>query len=218
LRVAAVAGRRVGHGLLVAACPLEEAALLVAVREAVERQVLVAEPGGDAYVFRHALLQEVVETDLLPGERRQLHAALARSLTADPGLAGGTPAETAAEVAAHWYQSHDLAMALPAAVAAGIAAEQTLAFAEALQQFERALELWDLVPEVAAGLPLDRVAVLQRAAQAASQAGNEQRAVALVRAAGAAVDAAAEPVRAALLAEELGYYLGWSGGDEGLDA
>jgi DNA-binding CsgD family transcriptional regulator/tetratricopeptide (TPR) repeat protein len=220
LRVAAVAGRRVGHGLLAAACPLEEAALLMAVREAVEQQLLVAEPGGDAYVFRHALVREVVLDDLLPGERRQLHAALARSLTTDPGLAGGTPAETAAEVAVHWYDSHDLARALPAAVAAGVAAEETLAFAEAQQQFERALELWDLVPEVAAGLPLDQVGLLGRAAEAAYQAGDLQRAVALVRPALASVDATAEPVRAALLAEQLGSYLMWwlAGSDEALDA
>jgi predicted ATPase len=45
LRAAAVAGRRVGHGLLAAACPLGEAVLLGAVREAVEHQVLVADPG-----------------------------------------------------------------------------------------------------------------------------------------------------------------------------
>jgi DNA-binding CsgD family transcriptional regulator len=218
VRVAAVAGRRVGHGLLAAACPLEEAALLAAVRDAVEQQVLVAEPSGDAYVFRHALVREVVADDLLPGERRQLHAALATCLTADPGLAGGTPAETAAEVAVHWYESHDRARALPAAVAAGVAAEQTLAFAEAKRHFERALDLWDLVPDVAAGLSLDRVTVLQRAAHAAHEAGDEQQAVALVRAAGAAVDPAAEPVRAALLAEELGHYLWISGSDEASDA
>jgi len=197
LRAAAVAGRRAGHELLAAVCRLEEAALLEAVREAVEHQVLVADPGGDAYSFRHALFQEVVEADLLSGERRQLHAALARSLTAHPELGGGTPAQTAAEVAVHWYESHDLTQALPAAVAAGVAAEQGLAFAEAKRHFERALDLWDQVPDIAAGLPLDRAGLLGRAAQAAHLAGDHQRAVALVRAALACVDAAAGPGRAA---------------------
>jgi DNA-binding CsgD family transcriptional regulator/tetratricopeptide (TPR) repeat protein len=219
LRVAAVTGRRVGHGLLAAAGTLEEAALLEAVREAVEHHLLVPDADGEAYAFRHALVQEVVQGDLLPGERGQLHAALARSLTAQPELAGGTPAQTAAEVAVHWYEAHDLAQALPAAVAAGIAAEQALAFAEAQRHFERAVDLWDQVPEVAAGLPLDRAELLGRAAEAAYLAGDQQqRAVTLARAALASIDAAAEPVRAALLAERLGWYLWLFDSDAALDA
>src|SRR4029453_17523970 len=110
---------------------LDQGMLIEAVREAVDHQLLVANPDDDAYVFRHALLQEVVEADVLPGERRQLHAALARCLDAHPELAAGTPAETAAELAAHWVRSHDPARALPALVAAGKAAEEGLAFAEA---------------------------------------------------------------------------------------
>jgi DNA-binding CsgD family transcriptional regulator len=219
LRVAAVAGERVGHGLLAAACGLDHAELLQALREAVERHVLVADADGDAYSFRHALLQEVVQADLLPGERRHIHAALAHSLTAHPELAGGTPAQTAAELAVHWYEAHDLAQALPAAVAAGVAAEQALAFAETQRQFERAVELWDQVPDAAAGLPLDRAELLGRAAEAAHLAGEQQqRAVTLARTALASVDAAAEPVRAALLAERLGWYLWLFDSDAALDA
>jgi DNA-binding CsgD family transcriptional regulator len=218
LRVAAVAGRRVGHGLLAATGTLEESALLEAVRDAVEHHVLIPDAGGDAYAFRHALLQEVIDADLLPGERRQLHAALARSLAAQPELAGGTPAQTAGELAVHWYEGHELAQALPAAITAGTAAEQALAFAEAQRHLERAIELWDRVPEVAAGLPLDRAGLLALAAQAANFAGDLQRAITLVRAALANVDAAAEPVRAGLLAERLGWYLSQVGSPEALDA
>jgi DNA-binding CsgD family transcriptional regulator len=218
LRVAAVAGRRVGHGLLAAACPLKEPVLLEALRDAVEHHVLIPDAGGGAYSFRHALLQEVVEADLLPGERSQLHAALARSLTAHPMLAGGTSAQIAAEVAVHWFESRELAQALPAAVAAGEAAEQALAFAEAKRHFDRALDLWDQVPDVAAGLPLDRAELLGRTAQAAYLAGDLQRAITLARAAPANVDAAAEPVRAALLGERLGWYLSLSGSPEALEA
>ncbi|HEX6675471.1 MAG TPA: AAA family ATPase [Actinomycetes bacterium] len=218
LRIAAVAGRRVGHGLLAAAWPLEEGTLLQAVREAVDHQLLLTSPDDDAYVFRHALLQEVVEADTLPGERRELHAALARSLDAHPELAAGTPAETAAELAVHWFESHDLARALPALVAAGGAAEQGLAFAEAKRHFERALDLWDQLPEIAARLPLDRAGLFDRAAKAAHQIGDDQRAAALARTGLDHLDAAAEPVRAALLAERLGSYLWLSGSDGSLDA
>jgi hypothetical protein len=120
-------------------------------------------------------------------------------------------------VAVHWDHSHDLAQALPAAVAAGVAAEQSLAFAEAQRHFERALELWDQVPDVAAGLSLDRAGLLELAGEAAHLAGDQQHAVALMRAAVASVDGAAEPVRAGLLAERLGSYLVWAG-DEALGA
>jgi tetratricopeptide (TPR) repeat protein len=219
LRVAAAAGRRMSHGLLAATSALKAPALLDAVREAVEHHLLVPDVDGGAYGFRHALLQEVIDADLLPGERRQLHAALARALTAHPELAGGTPAQTAAEVAVHWYEGHELAQALPAAITAGEAAEQALAFAEAQRQFERALGLWDQVPEVAAGLLLDRADLLGRAAEAAFLASDPECAVTLARAALARVDAAAEPVRAALLAEQLGSYLMWwpAGTDEALE-
>jgi DNA-binding CsgD family transcriptional regulator len=218
LRVAAVAGRRVGHGLLAAGCPLQEPVLLEAVREAVEHHLLVPDAAGDAYSFRHALVQEVIDADLLPGERHKLHAALARALTDHPELAGGTPAQTVAEVAVHWYESRDLAQALPAAVAAGTAAEQALAFAEAQRHFERALDLWDQVPDGAAGLPLDRAELLGRAAEAANFAGDLECAITLVRAAMENVGAATEPVRVGLLAERLGWYLSQTGSTEALDA
>jgi tetratricopeptide (TPR) repeat protein len=219
LRVAAVAGRRVGHGLLAAACGLDQADLLPALREAVEHHVLVPHQDGEGYSFRHALLQEVIQADLLPGERRQLHASLARSLTAQPGLAGGTPAETAAELATHWYESHDLAQALPAAVVAGVAAEQALAFAEAQHHFERAADLWSRAPEAAAELAatgerLDRVALLGRAAEAAFRVAKSDRAVVLLRTARSELDAEAEPLRAGVLTARLAHVMR-VGGKEG---
>jgi ATP/maltotriose-dependent transcriptional regulator MalT len=103
-------------------------------------------------------------------------------------------------------------------VAAGVAAEQSLAFAEAQRHFERALDIWDQVPDVAAGLPLDRAGLLGRAAEAAYWAGDQQRAVALARAAQASVDATAEPVRAGMLAERLGWYQWMSDSDGALGA
>jgi DNA-binding CsgD family transcriptional regulator len=215
LRVAAVAGRRVGHGLLAAACGLDQAELLVALREAVEHHVLVPHPDGEGYAFRHARLQEVIQADLLPGERRQLHATLARSLTAHPELASGTPAQTAAELATHWYEGRDLGRALPAAVAAGVAAEQALAFAEAQHHFERAAGLWPRAPGAAAELAarerLDRVALLGRAAEAAYRVARSDRAVALLRTALNELHAQADPLRAGVLTARLANFLRSSG-------
>ena len=56
------------------------AAVRAALREVIDRRVLVAAPDrSDArYVFSHALLREVIHGSLLPGERARLHAQICR--------------------------------------------------------------------------------------------------------------------------------------------
>ena len=78
LRLVAV-GQRTDHPLLAETSGLDERTLRDALREAVDSHILVADDDG-RYRFRHALLREVVEDDLLPGERAALHLALARAL------------------------------------------------------------------------------------------------------------------------------------------
>jgi predicted ATPase len=98
LRVAAAAGPGVTQPLLAAVAGMGEQTLLEGLREAVDQQLLVPEPGGDGYTFRHALLAEAVYSELLPGERVRLHTALADALEA--GLeAGDAPATRAARIA-----------------------------------------------------------------------------------------------------------------------
>jgi DNA-binding CsgD family transcriptional regulator/tetratricopeptide (TPR) repeat protein len=213
LGVAAVAGRRVPHQLLAAVAGLDEPGLDGALRAAVAQQLLVTRPGEDAYQFRHALLQEVVYTGLLPGERARLHAALAAAIAAHPDLAGGTAATVAAELAHHWQAAGDLERALPAAIQAGLAAEKAYAFAEAQRLYERALQLWDRLRRAAELALIDRIALLERAAYTAHVTGDHRRAVELLGAALAGVDAAADPVRAGLLHEQLGHCL-WMTFDE----
>jgi DNA-binding CsgD family transcriptional regulator len=205
LRVAAAAGARVEHELLAEVAGLPEAELLAALREAVSAQVLLVDAADGTYGFRHALVKEAVYGELLPGERTRLHARYAAALAArdtagDPGRA--------AELAWHWYAAHDLERALPAAVAAGQAAEHAYAFAEAQRQFERALELWDRAgadrePRVG----MDKAELLARAGEAAANAGAAERAAALVRSALAELDPAADPLRAAQLTERLAFHL-----------
>jgi tetratricopeptide (TPR) repeat protein len=78
-------------------------------------------------------------------------------------------------------------------VRAGQAAERAAAPAEALEHYQRALELWDQVPGAAASSPLDRVAVLDHAAVAADYADRCELAAALGTRALGQIDAAAEP-------------------------
>jgi DNA-binding CsgD family transcriptional regulator len=200
LKVAAAAGRGVSHQLLVAAAGRPEAELEEGLREAIAAQVLVTDPTNDSYRFRHALLQEVVYGDLLPGERSRLHATYAR-LLADQG--------PAAELAYHCLAGHDLPGALAALVRAADEARAVFAPAEALGHLTAAIELWERVPDAAAVAGIDLVDLNLRAAAAASDSGEFRRAASLAQEA----VAGAEGLRAATANERLANYLLQEEGD-----
>jgi tetratricopeptide (TPR) repeat protein len=181
---------------------MDEAALLGGLHEAVDQQVLLPEPGGQGYVFRHALVAEAVYGELLPGERVRLHRGLASALEAGVE-AGGSPATRAARLAYHWSAAGDQPRALSASLAAADAAERVYAFAEAQLQLERVLALWERVPDAQERVGMDRVAVLSRGAEAAYAAGDPARAAELLREALPLVDEAHQPQRAGLLHEQL---------------
>ncbi|MFL6000537.1 MAG: AAA family ATPase [Streptomyces sp.] len=193
LRTAAVAGRRVEHDLLREAVRLPDETLETALREAIGRQLLV--PGeGDTYAFRHALAREAVYADLLPGERARLHGAFARLLGAR-----GHRAESAAERAHHYRESHDLAEALAASLEAADHAQRVGAPAEELRHLEAALDLWSAVDPAArpSGEGIGRVRLMLRASGAAAHTGELHRAVSLTRAALAGVGQEADSELAA---------------------
>jgi DNA-binding CsgD family transcriptional regulator/tetratricopeptide (TPR) repeat protein len=203
LRVAAAAGPGVTQPLLAAVADLDDQELLAGLREAVDQQLLRPDPaGGEGYVFRHALLAEAVHAELLAGERVRLHTALAAALEAGVE-GGGPPASRAARLAYHWAAAGDQPRALTANIRAAAAALGVYAFAEAQLQLERALALWDQVPDPEAQAGMDRVALLARCAEAAYMAGNPAEAAELVRQALGLVDQARQPRRAGLLHEQL---------------
>jgi DNA-binding CsgD family transcriptional regulator len=204
LRVVAVAGRRVPHRLLAAVAGLDQQTLEEALYAGVADRLLVARPGQDGYDVRHALLREVLDADLLPGERARLHARFAPVLARWPELADPSPVVAAAELAVHWDAAGKPARALPAWVQAGLAAERARAFAEAHRHYQRALQLWDQVSKPEEAARLDRVDLLVRAADAAAFAGTVEQAVALLEAALRHVDPAVEPLRAGVLLARLG--------------
>ena len=213
LRIAAAAGRTVDHALLAAATDLPEAVLNTALRDAVEAYLLTSDSSISGYSFRHALVREAIYSDLLTGERRSLHLRLARAISDQSGSAAAKSA-VAAELAHHWYAAGELAAALPASIAAGAAAEDVYASSEAWLHYKRALEIWDAVDPAPAELPLERLEVLRRAADAALRIGEEDRAIALAREAIARIDERAAPVQAALAHERLGRYLWTAGHDQ----
>ena len=146
-------------------------------REALDANVL--RQAGGSLEFRHPLLREAAYDDLMPDERTRIHGRLAEILQAgvdaeaDPGVAA------LSRLAFHWNAAHDLPRTLAASVRAGLAAKR-LGAAEAVTQLERALSLWDRVPdaEAVAGHPQAELVLLL--GEAASEQGDDERGYALV--------------------------------------
>jgi DNA-binding CsgD family transcriptional regulator len=212
LRVAAVIGRHVDARFLAEVCDLPSGTFDAALEAAIGRRVLVREPGDDAdrLGFRHALIQELIDDELLPGERVRLHRAVAEALSRR--VVSGRPDGPGrwAELADHWVAAHDEPRAFEAALHAADEAVHACAFVAALTQYRRALAGWEVVavPDAIAGF--DRVELLSRAAEVAWLAAVDD--VGLLREAVAEADRQSDPARGALLRGRLGYAL-WASGE-----
>jgi len=174
VRAAACAGRRVSHDLLADVVGLDATALDVALRSAVEGNVLVA-VGPDGYAFRHALLAEAIYDDLLPGERVRLHTAYSTALRS------GDVEGTAAELARHARAAHDVPTAIQSSIRAGDEAMSVGGPDEAAQHYEMALDLLAQGRPDDAEEPTDIVQLTVKAAEAVTASGHPHRAVALVQ-------------------------------------
>jgi DNA-binding CsgD family transcriptional regulator/tetratricopeptide (TPR) repeat protein len=215
VRRAAVVGRHTSHALLSAVSGLPEPALLDALRELVKSHVIVPQ-AGDSYRFRHAITQEAVYSDLLPGERRLLHGLVATALSGDPRLGDGQRSRQTGVLAHHWEASGNSVMALAAMVAAGRAAMDIQGFSEGLQYFRCALALWDEVADtVSAGA--DRPELLAAAARCAYYADQPAVAVQLAEE-GLELLPSDQPIRRALMQEAFGSYLSRVDGGRALAA
>ncbi len=154
-RLVAVGGHPQAYDRLVRIAPALGfgAAVLPVLREAVDAGVLRAAPDG-RYWFTHPLLAEILDGDLLPEQRRQMHASYASVLD------DGDPTD----LADHYHRAE---MTEPAFRWALRAAEATTGAAERLRLYRRALSLWpDLEnPE------MSRIDLWDRVRVAAGQAG-----------------------------------------------
>ena len=169
VRAASAGGRQVRDEVLADVSGLDAAAFEVAVRAAVEYLVLV--PEEDGYRFRHSMLAEAVHEDLLPGERRRLHAAYVAAL----GRLGG---RTAADLARHALAAGDLPVAFASSVRAGDDAVGAGGPDEAARHYTVALDLLD--QGYRPGSDTDVADLVERAAAATAAAGHLLRAQALV--------------------------------------
>lgn len=203
LRVVAVAGQSARHDVLAIVTHMEQAEMVAALREAIDRHLLLASD-DEVMQFRHGLLREVAYEELLPGERLALHAEVAEAVeTVHAGL--DIDAAAASELAHHWYEARDGRRALPALLRAGRAAERMFAFGNAFAHYHLALSLWPTNSETVEGLT--RLDLTMRTAEAAAVTGAYRRAIELVQ---AALDAesvdAPDPMRTGTMLERLAVY------------
>ena len=225
LRIAAVAGLEIDDELVSAASGLPHSAVATALRQAADRGLLVRrDRPPEAYAFRHSLLQQAVERELLPGELRRLHEACAHALERDADAGRHT-----GEIARHWWFADRPERALPAAVAAGLDAEERYAFADARRYYELALVLLDRIPHDSPVPGMDPLDLLAHAADVTALSGDPataanlaRRALGLIRARGTDLGPGTAPVDvrwppstglfAGTFLEHLRWYL-WQAGD-----
>ena len=183
LGIAAVAGRRVRAELLAAVAGIPEGELERPLREALASQIIVTDTSMDidAYRFRHALLAEAVYDDLLPSERRRLHAAYAAVLDARPVPDGVEGASLLSALAHHATAAHEPTRALRAWVGAARAATASYAFSAAMTAYERAIDLWDAVPADDRPDGVDAAGLHHEASLAAMLTGRPDRAMDFAR-------------------------------------
>ncbi|MGI9623242.1 MAG: ATP-binding protein, partial [Acidimicrobiales bacterium] len=194
LRVASVAGAHLDVQLLQTVTGFDRTTMNVALHNLVDAYFLVEQ--DDRFRFRHELTREVFIDELLPGERSDLHAALAEALQrTEPSRIG--------LIAHHWHETVNRPEALSTAVQAGMTINQTGASAEALLHFERAIELWDVVPSDQREVGLDHAQLLLEAAAAAFQAHDFKLCIDLARQGCAELEDAEPLVRALAQADLL---------------
>ena len=171
LRMIAAGGVRVEHELLVAVCDESPEGIDAAASEAIAASVLVID--GTAYAFRHALVHEAIHDQLLPGERVRFHTRYAESLL-------GTGGADATAVSYHWMAAHNVREAFIASIAAFQQARSSFAFATAATMGERAIELWDQVPDASDLAARTKVELLGETSYVLRNAGESERAIALI--------------------------------------
>ena len=206
LRVVAVADRSARHDVLAIVTRMEQSELAAALREAIDRHLLLA-GDNDVMQFRHGLLREAVYDELLPGERPALHAAVAAAVEAvHSGLE--IDAAVASELAHHWYEARDARQALPALLARRAGGGRMFAFGNAFAHYQFALSLWQTDTEPVEGMTRHDLRV--RTAEAAALTGAYHQAIALIQVA-LEEQAATEPASArtgGLLERLAAYHLG----------
>jgi DNA-binding CsgD family transcriptional regulator/tetratricopeptide (TPR) repeat protein len=171
LRAASLGGSVIAPSALAAVMEMSEADVEQQLRPALAANVLVKE--GDGCVFRHRLIREAIDGDMLAGERRRLHAAHAAAIAAQPASAGHCWATLA--LARHWHQAGEDEAAFTAAWAGAQEAGAATAYVEQLEMLELMLDVWPRVTNAASLVGVSHLDVVEQAANAACWAARPER-------------------------------------------
>jgi eukaryotic-like serine/threonine-protein kinase len=146
LRVAAAIGREFEELLLVAVADLSPEELMTAAGEAISER-LVTDLGEGRYSFSHALVRDTLYDEASPAQRAALHERIGLALEE---ICGDAPEARIGELAHHFLSAAprgDIGRAIDYAERAGAQAMDQLAYEEAAELYERALEVLDLSDE-----------------------------------------------------------------------
>ncbi len=136
LAYAAVIGRRFSAMLLAELASEPLANVLLTLRRARNLQLIIEDPDGEHFLFRHALTREVVYAEILFAEARALHQRIVAKLEADVE-------PDASALAYHAWRSGDRALSYRWNEIAGDAAALVFAHVDAVRHFERAFDSCD---------------------------------------------------------------------------
>jgi DNA-binding CsgD family transcriptional regulator len=183
----AVAGSGVPAAVVAAASGMEPSRFDRAVRDARDMYLIgLADMGhgptqrglAEHLDMRHELVREVIERSLTGPRRRELHARLADALEARSPSADIPRLERCARLALHRLLAGEYIQAVRALLEEAVEAEQVRSFLTAHEAYRRALDSWREVGDVPALADIDRIDVLEAAAQSAYLAGDATAAVA----------------------------------------
>jgi class 3 adenylate cyclase/predicted ATPase len=146
-QLGAAIGREFSYDLLFAAARRSESELLSALERLTGAGLVFqrGEPPEANFLFKHALVQDAAYGTLLRGQRRELHARIARALEGKLATAAAQP-----EILAHHFENAGL---IEKAVSywqeAGERSKARSATAEAIRQMRKALDLLSYLPSTA---------------------------------------------------------------------
>jgi class 3 adenylate cyclase/tetratricopeptide (TPR) repeat protein len=146
IQVGAVIGSEFSYELLHAVHPIAEADLQGALRALADAELLYVRgiaPEAN-YLFKHALIRDAAYEALLKSRRKDLHRQVAQTIDEQFTALKEAHPEV---LARHWTEAGETEPAIAQWSSAGKTAEARNAFQEALENYQKALTLLNLLPE-----------------------------------------------------------------------
>ena len=197
--VAAIIGERFPFAVLARANARGDQEVAIALRAAVDVELITETETQDVFEFRHTLTRDGILDGLLGRERRALHEQVAKALEAE------RPAPDPAVLAHHYAEAGDRSRAHELFDAAAKQARARFAFAESLRYLERALDLAPNDDRIASDLEL-RIGEMAKMLRRPAGARAVQDAALRYERIGDVIGRA----RALLAMRDLGWQLGWT--------